>query len=108
MSTPDLSNPTFDVAAFLGHAGLGRRIVEIKEKEHFFSQGDPAGLRVLPSKRPGQADRRFAIGQRGYHHSALYGGLRWRECAGGRAWASLVYGYRNHPMRKRSRLRGKR
>ena len=42
MSTPDLSNPKFDVAAFLGHAGLGRRIVEIKEKENFFSQGDPA------------------------------------------------------------------
>jgi len=36
------SNPTFDVAAFLAHAGLGRRIVELKEKENFFSQGDPA------------------------------------------------------------------
>jgi len=36
------SNPTFDVAAFLAQAGLGRRIVELKEKENFFSQGDPA------------------------------------------------------------------
>jgi CRP/FNR family cyclic AMP-dependent transcriptional regulator len=42
MSKIDQSNPTFDVAAFLAHAGLGRRIVEIKEKENFFSQGDAA------------------------------------------------------------------
>ena len=42
MSTPDLSNPRFDVAEFLAHAGLGRRIVEFKEKENLFSQGDPA------------------------------------------------------------------
>jgi CRP/FNR family cyclic AMP-dependent transcriptional regulator len=33
---------TFDLAAFLANAGLGRRIVEVKEKENFFSQGDPA------------------------------------------------------------------
>jgi CRP-like cAMP-binding protein len=36
------SNPAFDVAAFLANAGLGRRIVELKPKETFFSQGDPA------------------------------------------------------------------
>jgi CRP-like cAMP-binding protein len=34
--------PPFDIAAFLNNAGLGRRIVELKEKENFFSQGDPA------------------------------------------------------------------
>jgi CRP-like cAMP-binding protein len=33
---------TFDLAAFLAHAGLGRRIVELKPKETFFAQGDPA------------------------------------------------------------------
>jgi len=38
----DENNSEFDPATFLAHAGLGRRIVEIKEKENFFSQGDPA------------------------------------------------------------------
>jgi CRP-like cAMP-binding protein len=42
MNATDQSNPRFDVVAFLAHAGLGRRIVELKEKENFFSQGDPA------------------------------------------------------------------
>jgi CRP-like cAMP-binding protein len=38
----NLSNSTFDTGAFLAHAGLGRRIVELKGKETFFVQGDPA------------------------------------------------------------------
>ena len=33
---------TFNVAAFLANAGLGRRIVQIAPKRPFFSQGDPA------------------------------------------------------------------
>jgi CRP-like cAMP-binding protein len=33
---------TFDCAAFLANAGLGRKIVELKPKETFFSQGDLA------------------------------------------------------------------
>ena len=33
---------TFDLAAFLASAGLGRRIVELNPKETFFSQGDLA------------------------------------------------------------------
>jgi CRP/FNR family cyclic AMP-dependent transcriptional regulator len=33
---------TFDVAAFLAEAGLGRRIVQLKPKQAFFSQGGPA------------------------------------------------------------------
>jgi CRP-like cAMP-binding protein len=33
---------TFDAAAFLTSAGLGRRIVQVKPKQVFFSQGDPA------------------------------------------------------------------
>ena len=37
------ASPTsFDLAAFLTNSGLGRRIVEFKPKEAFFSQGDPA------------------------------------------------------------------
>ena len=32
----------FDVAAFLAEAGLGRRIVKLKPKGAFFSQGNPA------------------------------------------------------------------
>jgi CRP-like cAMP-binding protein len=32
----------FDPAAFLGHAGLGRRIVDLRPTETFFTQGDQA------------------------------------------------------------------
>ena len=35
-------NTTFDAAAFLAEAGLGRRIVHLKPKQAFFSQGGPA------------------------------------------------------------------
>ena len=35
-------NDTFDAAAFLAEAGLGRRIVKLKPKRVFFSQGNPA------------------------------------------------------------------
>ncbi|MGB8028512.1 MAG: Crp/Fnr family transcriptional regulator [Terracidiphilus sp.] len=38
----DKNNTTFDLAAFLTHAGLGRRIVELEPKQTFFTQGDPA------------------------------------------------------------------
>ena len=36
------NNALFDAAAFLESAGLGRRIVQLKPKGAFFSQGDPA------------------------------------------------------------------
>ena len=42
MSIPYKDNTVFDPAAFLAHAGLGRRIIEVKPKQIFFSQGDPA------------------------------------------------------------------
>jgi CRP-like cAMP-binding protein len=42
MLMTNLSNSTFDTNAFLVHAGLGRRIVELKGRENFFVQGDPA------------------------------------------------------------------
>ena len=38
----DKSGLTFDPAAFLAHAGLGRRIIEVKPKQTFFTQGDQA------------------------------------------------------------------
>jgi len=38
----DINKSTFDPAAFLAHAGLGRRIIEVKPKQTFFTQGDPA------------------------------------------------------------------
>jgi CRP/FNR family cyclic AMP-dependent transcriptional regulator len=37
-----LSKMQFDPAAFLANAGLGRKIVDLKEKQTVFSQGDPA------------------------------------------------------------------
>jgi CRP-like cAMP-binding protein len=42
MLIDDMSSSTFSPAVFLAHAGLGRRIVELKEGENFFTQGDPA------------------------------------------------------------------
>jgi CRP/FNR family cyclic AMP-dependent transcriptional regulator len=38
----ELDKPSFDAAAFLMSAGLGRRIVQMKPKETFFTQGDPS------------------------------------------------------------------
>ena len=35
-------NSTFDPAAFLAHADLGRRIIDMKPDQTFFAQGDPA------------------------------------------------------------------
>jgi CRP/FNR family cyclic AMP-dependent transcriptional regulator len=38
----ELGRTRFDVASFLASAGLGRRIVQLKAKQAFFSQGNPA------------------------------------------------------------------
>ena len=38
----ELAKPVFDAAAFLASAGLGRRIVQLKPKQHFFSQSELA------------------------------------------------------------------
>ena len=38
----ELEKPGFDTVAFLAHAGVGRRIVELAPRENLFSQGDPA------------------------------------------------------------------
>jgi len=42
MLATNVSSSTFDPAVFLAHAGLGRRVVELKEGENFFTQGDQA------------------------------------------------------------------
>jgi CRP/FNR family cyclic AMP-dependent transcriptional regulator len=38
----DTKRTAFDAVAFLANAGLGRRIVQLRPKEAFFSQGHPA------------------------------------------------------------------
>jgi CRP/FNR family cyclic AMP-dependent transcriptional regulator len=38
----ELRNVAFDAAAFLAKAGLGRKIIQVKQKQVFFSQGNPA------------------------------------------------------------------
>ena len=38
----DKNNSTFDPAAFLAHAGLGRRIIDLNRGQTFFAQGEPA------------------------------------------------------------------
>jgi CRP-like cAMP-binding protein len=38
----ELEKSGFDTTAFLAHAGLGRRIVQLAPKEVLLSQGDPA------------------------------------------------------------------
>jgi CRP-like cAMP-binding protein len=38
----ELEKPAFDAAAFLAHAGMGRRTVQLAAKQIFFSQGDPS------------------------------------------------------------------
>ena len=42
MPQSDKNNSTFDPAVFLANAGLGRRIIEVKPRQAFFTQGDPA------------------------------------------------------------------
>jgi CRP-like cAMP-binding protein len=38
----NVNKSTFDPAAFLAHAGIGRRMIEVKPRQTFFTQGDPA------------------------------------------------------------------
>jgi hypothetical protein len=40
MPMNDKNSSTFDSAAFLAHAGLGRIIIELKPNDAFFTQGD--------------------------------------------------------------------
>jgi CRP-like cAMP-binding protein len=38
----EVRSMTFDLATFLEEAGVGRKLVRLKPKQNFFSQGDPA------------------------------------------------------------------
>jgi CRP/FNR family cyclic AMP-dependent transcriptional regulator len=38
----EVKKPAFDAPGFLAEAGLGRRILQLKPKQAFFSQGDSA------------------------------------------------------------------
>ena len=42
MLITDVNQSTFDPVAFLTHTGIGRRMIDIKPKQTFFTQGDPA------------------------------------------------------------------
>jgi len=42
MLTTNTTNSTFDPVVFLSHTGLGRKIIELKENDNFFTQGDEA------------------------------------------------------------------
>ena len=54
---------SFDLAAFLASAGLGRRIVELEPEQAFFSQGDPADSVFYIQKGRAKDHRRFDGGQ---------------------------------------------
>ena len=58
-ATPD----SFDLAAFLGNAGLGRSIVRLKPKQAFFSQGDPADSVFYLQKGHGKITVVSAVGK---------------------------------------------
>jgi len=78
----------FDAATFLARAGLGRRIVQLKAKRTFFSQGDPADsifylqsgrakLTVVSKKGKEAAIALFSAGEFvGEESLATVGGLR--------------------------------
>jgi hypothetical protein len=84
----ELKIPAFDAPAFLAEAGLGRRIVQLKPKETFFSQGDLADSLFYLQRGRAKADSSFEKWQRSHHHTSLYGRLHWRGVAGDRGWAA--------------------
>jgi CRP/FNR family transcriptional regulator, cyclic AMP receptor protein len=84
----ELQKTPFDAAAFLAKAGLGRRIVQLKAKRTFFSQGGPADsifylqsgrakLTVVSKKGKEAAIALFSAGEFvGEESLATMGGLR--------------------------------
>ena len=72
-------NGTFDAAVFLKNAGLGRRIVQLKPKDVFFAQGNPADSVFYLQTGRAKADGCFEEWQRGYHYSSLSRRFRWRR-----------------------------
>jgi len=86
-------NSTFDPAAFLAHADLGRRIIDMKPDQTFLP-GDPADS-SLSSERPGETHCCFARRQRGQSHASLRRRFRWRRVAFGGAWTAPGHGHRD-------------
>ena len=75
----------FDPAAFLSNAGIGRRIVQLKTKEPFFSQGDKADCVFYLQKGRAKLTVISTIGKEAYeqrcngdnpsrHHSSPFEG----------------------------------
>ncbi len=63
MATPKTS--MFDPAGFLAEAGVGRKIVEFRNKQTVFSQGDLADSVFYIQKGQSQTQRAFGARQRG-------------------------------------------
>ena len=77
----------FDPASFLASTGLGRRIVQLKPKQAFFSQGDPADsifylqkgrakLTVVSTKRQRSHDHASSLPATSLERSRIAGGGR--------------------------------
>jgi hypothetical protein len=79
----ELDKAGFDPAVFLANAGLGRKIVHLKAKETFFSQGNP-GIEAIAPK-----------GEAGVHREAESEN-REEDCAEARTQRS-----KRKPLRKR-------
>jgi CRP/FNR family transcriptional regulator, cyclic AMP receptor protein len=63
---PELESGKFDAAAFLASAGLGRRIIQLKAKRHFFSQGNQADSVFYLSEGSRKTHSHFEEWERGY------------------------------------------
>lgn len=83
----ELKKSVFDAPAFLAEAGLGRRIVQLKPKQAFFSQGHPAGSLFYLQR--GRA-KLTVVSKNGKEATImlLYGRLHWRGVAGDPGWAA--------------------
>ena len=67
----ELEKSGFDTAAFLAHAGLGRRIIQLAPKDAFFSQGDPADSIFYLQKGTRKSHSCFCRREGSYHHTGL-------------------------------------
>jgi len=78
----------FDALAFLAEADLGRKIVQLKPKQAFFSQGGPADSIFYPQR--GRA-KQTVISKNGKEATiALFchGRLHWRRVSRNSGWAA--------------------
>ena len=97
MFVADKKNSTFDTATFLANAGLGRRIVELKPKESFFVQGDPADSIFYLQKGRAKLTVVSASGKEATIMLFSAGSRRGIPCGG--AWTTPIHGHRNQQMR---------